>query len=123
MPWAAKKLCPGGCGGAVTAGFCERCKAKGKGRDERPSAARRLYGERWRRRSKAWLQEPGNQFCVGYPKGVHGERLVAAETPDHVKAHKGDVVLFWDESNWQPLCLRCNSRKAVREEGAGWPRR
>lgn len=36
---------------------------------------------------------------------------------DHRKAHKGDMRLFWDRSNWQPMARGCNSRKAVREEG------
>ncbi len=106
----------------MAGGYCEACKAKGKGREVRLSAAKRLYDARWRRRSKAWLRKPGNQFCVGYPKGVHGERLVPARVPDHIRAHKGDAVLFWDEDNWQPFCIGCNSRKAVAEEGAGWRR-
>lgn len=37
---------------------------------------------------------------------------------DHKIAAKGDKRLFWDRSNWQPYNRRCNSRKAVREEGA-----
>ena len=120
MPWAAKVPCKGGCGRAVASGYCEACRAQGKGKDQRASAAKRLYGARWRRRSRAWLREPGHQLCVGYPEGAHGERAVAAQVPDHVVPHKGDPRLFWDESNWQPLCIACNSRKAVAEEGAGW---
>jgi 5-methylcytosine-specific restriction protein A len=117
MPFAAKRPCKG-CGGKLVAsGYCDACLAKGKGKDTRPSAARRLYGSRWRKGSKTWLARPENQFCVGYPKGRHGERLVAAQVPDHIEAHKGDVALFWDESNWQPLCIPCNSRKAAAEEG------
>ncbi|WP_216671362.1 hypothetical protein [Mangrovicoccus sp. HB161399] len=37
---------------------------------------------------------------------------------DHKVAHKGDKRLFWDRSNWQPMNRSCNSRKAIREEGA-----
>jgi len=37
---------------------------------------------------------------------------------DHIVAHKGDKALFWSRSNWQPMAYGCNSRKAVREEGA-----
>jgi 5-methylcytosine-specific restriction protein A len=121
MPFAAKKPCRG-CGRPAVESYCDQCQAKGKGREQRPSAARRLYGERWRRRARAWLKEPGHQFCVGYLKGVHGDRLVAAELPDHIKANKGDLMLFWGEDNWQPMCRRCNSRKAVAEEGAGYRR-
>jgi 5-methylcytosine-specific restriction protein A len=121
MPIAAKTPCRG-CGRPVSGQYCDQCLAKGKGKEKRLSAAKRLYDARWRRRSRAWLREPGHQFCVGYPKGVHGDRLVAAQLPDHIKAHKGDEELFWDEDNWQPMCRRCNSRKAVAEEGAGWRR-
>ena len=121
MPFAAKTPCKE-CGRPTYGRFCEACKSQGKGRDERPSAAKRLYGERWRRRVAAWLKEDGHQFCVGYPKGLHGERLVAAQTADHIVAHKGNMDLFWDEDNWQPMCISCNSRKAVAEEGAGWRR-
>jgi 5-methylcytosine-specific restriction endonuclease McrA len=30
--------------------------------------------------------------------------LTAAEVVDHIKPHKGDRALFWDQANWQPLC-------------------
>jgi 5-methylcytosine-specific restriction endonuclease McrA len=36
---------------------------------------------------------------------------------DHRVAHKGDPVLFWSRSNWQPMNRRCNSRKAASREG------
>lgn len=100
--------------------LCGACKGTGLGGERRDPAIKKLYGsKRWRERSRAWLDEPGHHFCVGYPAGFHGERLVAAQVPDHKVAHKGDEALFWDEENWQPLCIPCNSRKAVREEGAG----
>jgi 5-methylcytosine-specific restriction enzyme A len=116
MPFAAKVPCRG-CQQPVAGGYCDQCKAKGLGKDRRPSAAKRLYGHRWRKAKKPWLARPENAWCVGYPKGYHGDRLVAAQLPDHIKAHKGDVALFWDvEANWQPMCIGCNSRKAAAEE-------
>jgi 5-methylcytosine-specific restriction protein A len=42
----------------------------------------------------------------------------AAECVDHIKPHKGDMDLFWDSNNHQPLCIRHNSIKAATEEGA-----
>ena len=30
--------------------------------------------------------------------------LVSATVVDHVVPHRGDPVLFWDESNWQSQC-------------------
>ena len=102
-------------------GLCEDCKAKGLGREERDPKIKKLYGSaRWRRRKKAFLDD--HPLCVGYPKGIHGDRIVAADLPDHIEAHKGDEELFYNEDNWQPLCTACNSRKAVALEGAGWRR-
>lgn len=45
-------------------------------------------------------------------------KVVVAECVDHIIAHRGDMALFWDESNWQSLCLHHNSVKAAKEEGA-----
>lgn len=34
---------------------------------------------------------------------------------DHIVPHRGDVVLFWDQTNWQGLCASCHSSKTARE--------
>jgi 5-methylcytosine-specific restriction protein A len=36
---------------------------------------------------------------------------------DHIIPHRGDQALFWDEENWQPLCLVCHNAKTAREDG------
>ena len=36
---------------------------------------------------------------------------------DHIRAHKGDQTLFWDQANLQGLCLSCHSRKTVYKDG------
>jgi len=30
---------------------------------------------------------------------------------DHITPHNGDAALFWDTSNWQPLCVTCHGEK------------
>jgi 5-methylcytosine-specific restriction enzyme A len=77
---------------------------------ERPSAARRGYGLRWRRARAAYLAR--HPLCV--PCRVAG-RLKPAAVVDHVVPHRGDPVLFWDEGNWQGLCKPCHDAKTARE--------
>jgi len=36
---------------------------------------------------------------------------------DHIEAHKGDECLFWNQSNWQPLCKECHDGKTAKEDG------
>jgi len=40
-----------------------------------------------------------------------------ARIVDHVIPHRGDQELFWDTSNWQPLCKRCHDVKTAGEDG------
>lgn len=88
---------------------------KSKAEHGRVSARKRGYGSQWERARRAYLSRPENQFCRN-PYSLHHD-LVPAGCVDHIRPHKGDQRLFWDEANWQPLCLRCNSVKAAREEG------
>lgn len=34
---------------------------------------------------------------------------------DHIEPHKGDLALFWQESNHQALCKSCHSAKSQKE--------
>lgn len=57
-----------------------------------------------------------------YQDGWTGEcaelgRVTKAEVTDHIRAPKGNMVLFWDPKNRQSLCGRCNRLKAERFEG------
>ena len=70
---------------------------------ERPSAARRGYGPRWRQARASFLaQHPLCAACRA--RG----RVVQATVVDHVVPHRGDQLLFWDESNWSPSCKLCH---------------
>lgn len=110
MPTRAPRVCR--CG-AIVNGRCPRCTAERQRASDqrRPSARERGYDARWQCESKAFLALPGNGRCAcGCGR--------AAEMVDHRIAPKGDKTLFWDRSNWQAMTRECNSRKAVRTEGA-----
>ena len=77
---------------------------------QRPSAARRGYGFRWRRVRQAFLKR--NPLCVACR--AEG-RLESATVVDHVVPHRGDPVLFWDRANWQSMCKPCHDAKTARE--------
>jgi 5-methylcytosine-specific restriction endonuclease McrA len=74
------------------------------------SAPERGYTGAWHRAAKAFLAIPENRHCACGCGGI-------ATVVDHRIPHKGDMRLFWDRSNWQPMTKPCNSAKAAREEG------
>lgn len=77
--------------------------------------ADRLYGRRWRKARAAFLMErPFCAMCEATGK------LQAATVVDHVKPHRGDEALFWDRTNWQPLCERHHNRDKARLEIRGY---
>lgn len=78
----------------------------------RPSAAKRLYGRAWQKARLHYLRT--HTLCVECER----EGLIRAATVvDHRIPHQGDKRLFWDRSNWQPLCTSHHSRKTAREDG------
>ena len=102
-----------GCRKLVRATYCDKHR---KNRDRelernRGNAHQRGYNRRWRTASKLFLAQPENALCRYC--GEKG-RIQASECVDHRTPHNGDAVLFWDQSNWVPSCIRCNSRKGNR---------
>jgi 5-methylcytosine-specific restriction protein A len=77
---------------------------------QRPSAARRGYGPRWRRARAAYLRR--HPLCVSC---AAAGRLEPATVVDHVVPHRGDAILFWDRANWQSMCKPCHDAKTARE--------
>jgi 5-methylcytosine-specific restriction enzyme A len=77
---------------------------------QRPSAARRGYGPRWRRARAAFLAQ--HPLCAACEARGH---VVSATVVDHVVPHRGDQVLFWDKGNWAPACKDCHDAKTARE--------
>lgn len=71
-----------------------------------PSSWEHLYNNTlWRNTSREYLGV--NQVCR-----ICGDR---ATVVDHIIPHRGNTRLFWDESNWEPLCKTCHDRKTKQE--------
>lgn len=70
----------------------------------------RVYGGRWQRVRSEFIK--ANPLCAHCrDRG----RFTMAQEVDHITPHKGDMELFWDAGNWQPLCKSCHSRKTALE--------
>lgn len=106
MPFAAPRIC--GCGHRVPHGVLCACQVKRKKEadERRPSAHARGYDHRWRRERADFLKR--NPFCRRCSQ--------PATVVDHITPHKGDRRLFWDQSNWQPLCAHHHNKHKQAEE-------
>ena len=80
----------------------------------RENAAQRGYDRKWRTARAAYLAT--HPLCVDCE---HAGLVVAATVVDHVQPHRGNHGLFWDPSNWQPLCKQHHDAKTARETGFG----
>lgn len=78
---------------------------------EGKSSTQRGYGYKWQKARERFLEK--NLLCVYCQRDG---RVTAANVVDHVTAHRGDMKLFWQESNWQALCSSCHSSVKQREE-------
>lgn len=119
MPTAPRRPCPvPGCPELIGKGErrCAKHAAEYTARDRerwrranrrRGSAASRGYGPRWRRVRAAYLRS--HPVCV-----MCGAQAVVV---DHIVPHRGDMRLFWNHDNWQPLCKACHSRKTAETDG------
>ena len=76
----------------------------------RPAAARG-YGARWQRLSKLFLLS--HPLCA---KCQREGKYVKATVVDHIRPHRGDPGLFWDQTNWQPLCKHHHDVKTRNED-------
>jgi 5-methylcytosine-specific restriction protein A len=80
-------------------------------RKERPRYSKQLYKTvRWQRlRKQVLLKQPLCAECQRQGK------ITRATIVDHIKPHKGNLDLFWDEDNLQSLCKSCHDSKTVSE--------
>lgn len=105
-----------GCRNLTDRTYCPEHEQQYKHEKERyrKSAYERGYDSKWQRASKRFLQH--NPLCA-CDDCKQLPVALPAEVTDHIVPHKGDMQLFWDPNNWQPMNKRCHDRKTVREDG------
>lgn len=101
MPFAAPRVCS--CGKIVPSGQRCACSALRKRESDRrrPTARKRGYTAEWDKARAEFLAV--NPVCRMFDCGK------PASIVDHIEAHKGNMKLFWNKANWQPLCVTCHS--------------
>jgi len=111
MPKSAPHIClQPGCSELVYSGaYC--AKHQKNSEQERGSAHRRGYGRKWQVIRAKYLED--HPWCVGYPRGAHGNQLVIATDVDHIQPRRAGGSD--DENNLQPLCHSCHSTKTRSE--------
>lgn len=113
MPWKARRPCRQlGCAKLAVRGkvYCED-HAGLESERMRGSAYERGYDREWQEASRAHLRR--NPLCA---ECMRKRKLTPATVVDHIRPHRGDKRLFWDESNWQSLCKTCHDQKTARGE-------
>lgn len=118
MPRRSQAICAHpGCNTLSDSRYCQQHAAaqqqqRKQADKRRGSAASRGYGSQWRKARVVYLAEhPLCKHCKA--QGL----LTPATIIDHIKPHRGDMVLFWDQNNWQPLCKRHHDIKTASEDG------
>ena len=116
MPAAAPRPCTyPACGVLVRdgTGRCDRHKrVEARQLDQqRGTAHERGYGYRWQQAREGYLRS--HPLCVAHERKG---QVVPATVVDHIIPHRGDMSLFWERSNWQPLCKPCHDFKTATED-------
>ena len=103
MPMKPKRSCRHpGCSALSDRVYCEVHRPL----YARENAAARGYDGRWKQARKAYLRQ--HPLCVAC---MRCGKLTPATVVDHITPHRGDMQLFWDKENWQPLCKDCHDHK------------
>ena len=110
MPVRAPRPCayPGCSAVAVGSRYCNAHGAYRATQEYYATLTGWLYhSRRWRKARAIFLaQHPLCAMCGG-----------PANVVDHITPHRGKLEVFWDEGNWQALCVRCHAQKTNAEQG------
>ncbi len=104
MPSRPPRICS--CGKVVLAGERCACQAvqdrarKARHDRKRPNARARGYTRQWENARAEYLR--------AHPYCQHKACGRPATIVHHVIPHKGNMRLFWERTNWMPVCKACH---------------
>ena len=106
MPLKAARVC--GCGKIVPSNTICLCQQRRKAEldKRRPSASQRGYTNAWTKARASFLGS--HPICAMCDQ--------PATVVDHIQPHRGNQSLFWNKSNWQPLCAHHHNSAKQRQE-------
>jgi len=110
MPSRANRPCAAPrCPNLTQERYCDEHQEMVKQHDQqRGTAHQRGYTWKWSKYSKRYLKHPDNVLCRLKLEGC----TTLAECVDHIVAVNGpNDPLFWDKTNHQAACIKCNSAK------------
>jgi len=84
-------------------------------RQGKQGSTQRGYTYRWQQASARFLRDHPLCQCPDCGEGM--TRLRAATVVDHRIPHRGEMVKFWDKSNWQAMAKDCHDAKTALEDG------
>jgi len=88
-------------------------EARASGKYSREASCELYNTARWHKLSRAFRSDPKNALCVECKrKGIIQE----AEVVDHIVPWPICEAFFFDESNLQALCKKCNHDKGQRDK-------
>lgn len=83
-------------------------------REVRKSARERGYTTEWDKARELWLAE--HPLCAECERaGILHPHMEQGKSHhvDHIVPHRGDMDRFWDQENWQTLCVRHHNEKTA----------
>ena len=114
MPNRPRRPCRAPCCSKLAEPGSPYCKEHaGLKEPDKRSANERGYTYRWQQQSKAFLR--AHPLCAECMR-KDPPQYTQATVVDHIRPHRGNRALFWDQSNWQPLCKECHDLKTGRED-------
>lgn len=88
-------------------------------REPRQNSYQRGYTKAWAAYSRTWKrthplcgERVDGQLHAEHSRCVRDGRIGAVAVTDHIVPHRGNQVLFWDETNHQSLCASCHNAKS-----------
>ena len=116
VPARPLRPCPHpGCSHLVIQGRCEQHRSIPQKEFDAARLGRyeQRYDRRWQKARLVFLQK--NPLCACDECQSGKIKATPATVVDHIIPHRGNVELFWDESNWQALSKSHHDRKTRSE--------